>query len=175
MLDVVRYPQRFAPDEWPAGAVLAGEGAQHWSDRACGLACLRMVFDHFGLPVPSQWELLVEALELDAYTPRGWKHQGLADLAVRRGLVAVPLAIGGVDELHALLRGGGPVIVSVTHELPVDGRRGGHLVVVAGVRIPEHEVVFRDPSRWGGENSVVPAERFVQSFSGRGIAFSRAT
>jgi ABC-type bacteriocin/lantibiotic exporter with double-glycine peptidase domain len=174
-LNVPRFPQRFEQGDWPEGTLVEGDGPATWGDRACGLACLRMLTAHFGLPVPSQYDLLRQALEINAYSPRGILHQGLADLAARHGLSAAPVAIDTAAQLRRLLTTCGPVVVSITHQLPDDGRRGGHLVVVSGLHeTPEPAVTFRDPSRWGATHSQVPLERFFSSFTGRGICFASA-
>ncbi|WP_159029328.1 C39 family peptidase [Streptomyces viridochromogenes] len=167
------FPQRFEPPDWPTGALCEGAGPEIWGDRACGLACLRMITSYFGLAVPSQYDLVRQAVDSGAYTSRGILHQGLADLAGRHGVSAAPVALDTAEEMRRLLTTCGPVVVSVTHQFPEDGRRGGHLVVVTGVhRTPEPAVTFRDPSRWGHTHSEVPVRRFFSSFTGRAIVFA---
>ena len=172
-LSVPRYPQRFESGEWPEGALCAGEDSNYWGDRACGLACLRMIISYYRMQVPSQYELLVKGLERKAYSSKGWIHRGLAELGESYGLRAAPIVIENVNELECVLKTIGPVIASVTHNFPEDGRRGGHLVVVCGRhKDPESTVSFRDPSRWGASHSIVSEKRFFSSFTGRGIYFS---
>lgn len=175
-LNVPRYPQRFETGDWPAGVIIDGEGPDYWSDRACGLACLRMIIAHFGKPVPSQYELLIQGLEQRAYSPQGWIHQGLAQLGERYGINASLVTVENGDQLQSILETMGPIIASVTLTFPEDGRRGGHLVVICGRhKQPEPSVSFRDPSGWGASNSIVSEKRFFRSFSGRGICFSKKT
>ncbi|MFE7272978.1 C39 family peptidase [Streptomyces sp. NPDC057623] len=172
-LSVPRFPQRFEPLDWPTGTLCEGAGPEVWGDRACGPACLRMITSYFGLAVPSQYDLVRQAVDSGAYTSRGILHQGLADLARRHGVSAAPVALDTEDDLRHLLTTCGPVVVSVTHQFPEDGRRGGHLVVVSGVhRTPEPTVTFRDPSRWGHTHSEVSVRRFLGSFTGRAIGFA---
>ncbi|MBO8171260.1 MAG: C39 family peptidase [Bacillaceae bacterium] len=172
-LHVPRFSQRFESNEWPNGSLCEGEGPEFWGDRCCGLACLRMIMAYYKKHVPSQYELLVEALNINAYCSKGWIHRGLAELGKRYGLKGHPIAIQNGDHLQQLLETTGPIIASVTHKFPEDGRRGGHLVVVCG-RHNENTLTisFRDPSRWGQNHSCVSEKRFFSSFSGRGICFS---
>lgn len=172
-LNVPRYPQRFGPAEWPTGTLCEGEGPDAWGNRACGLACLRMIAAYFGRAVPSQYDLLHRAVARGAYTDRGILHQGLADLATHLGLGAVPVVLETADQLRHLLTSCGPVVVSISHQFPENGQRGGHLVVVSGVhQNPQSAVTFRDPSRWGSTHSEVSLRRFFSSFTGRAISFA---
>jgi ABC-type bacteriocin/lantibiotic exporter with double-glycine peptidase domain len=174
-LDVPRFPQQFGEGDWPAGTTVRGHGARHWGGRACGVACLRMLLAYYGLPVPSLFDLLVEAVERDAYTPRGWLHSGLVDLARRHGMRAAARPVA-VSEFAGLLRASGPLIVSVGHRFPVDGSRGGHLVVVNGQRraAGETRLDVRDPAPFGARRRSVPLARLAASYSGRGIVFCGA-
>lgn len=170
-LEVQRFAQRFGETDWPADLVVDGKGSDYWSDRACGLACLRMVFAHFRRPVPTQLELLKQCLAAGAYTPHGWSHAGLAQVATQHGVFAQARAMS-VAEMPTLLRSAGPLVVSVTHRFPLDGRRGGHLVVVKGRRSrPQPVIEFCDPSRWGAQHDHVPETRFSASYAGRGVVF----
>jgi hypothetical protein len=115
-------------------------------------------------------ELLHVGRERGAYCDRGWLHAGLAELLASRGVWAMAGQVETVDDLAPILRAGCPVIASITLHFPMDGSQGGHLVLVTGVTCESDRVVsvhFNDPSRWGTENSVVPAERFAASFTGR--------
>lgn len=170
-----RYSQRFDRREWEEGAPDAPEGPDHWSDRACGIACLQMVLDHFHLPVPPMTHLLDQGLQMGAYSPRGWIHAGLAELGRCHGLDSEAATVPDLDALEALLRSGRPVIASVSLRLPLDGRRGGHLIVVCGrPASPRPSVTFRDPSGWGAGISEVADERFRASFTGRVIWAARS-
>jgi hypothetical protein len=107
---------------------------------------------------------------VDAYGPRGWVHAGLAGLLDQHGVASAPMPLSYPDELASVVLGGTPVIASVSDEFPVDGRRGGHLVVVTGVAVASGRistVLFNDPSEWGDSHSRVPGDRFAASFSGR--------
>ncbi|GHH82955.1 hypothetical protein GCM10018793_43840 [Streptomyces sulfonofaciens] len=168
-----RYAQHFTAEErsdsgftWPAG------GPEAWGEKCCGLACLRMILDHYGLPVPSQRQLLRQGLEQGAYSPSGWRHQGLVDIAAGHGLSGAAAPFGSPTQLQSFARAGVPCIVSCTFRFPEDGRKGGHLVVFRGevVKDGERYAAFADPSRWGAHHAELPAERFWASWPGRAVA-----
>lgn len=167
-----RYSQHFhlldepMPACWPDTVVL-----DDWSDRCCGLACLRTVLHHHGLPVPTQAELLRRALDIDAFSPAGMIHARLVEVAAALGLAGRAVPVDDLAALFTLGSAGFPSITSITHELPTDGRRGGHLVVAdRWDSRPEH-VRFVDPSRWGRAHDRVHLVRFAASSTGRAIVF----
>jgi ABC-type bacteriocin/lantibiotic exporter with double-glycine peptidase domain len=175
LLDIPWMGQRFDPQRWAADGFEGPEDSLLWSDRACGIACLRMILAYYGLPVPDTAEMLRLGLDIGAYCDRGWVHRGLVELGRHYGLSgkAEPADLGLLARAVAC---GMPPIVSVTHKLPTDGRKGGHLVVFAGVSVDgTHNrppvVHLRDPSRWGRQNDRVQVPRFLSSFSGRAVLF----
>jgi len=174
-LNMPRFGQHFEKGEWPETALVEGKGANYWGESVCGLACLRMIMGHYQIPVVSAYDLLIEGIQLNAYCEQGWIHLGLANIALKFDLNAKPMAIKDGDELEMLLTKFGPVIVSVTGQLPEDGRKGGHLIVACGRHKENGEfmITFRDPSKWGKSNSIVTEKRFLASFTGRGIVFRK--
>jgi ABC-type bacteriocin/lantibiotic exporter with double-glycine peptidase domain len=172
-LRVRRYPQHFTEEErsdldfaWPVG------GPEEWGDKCCGLACLRMLCDYYRLPVPHQRELLHEGLSSQAYTPRGWTHQGLVQLAGRHGMTGLAEGLEDNEPLLRLAAEGAPSIISCTWRFPQDGRKGGHLVVFTGEfrQAGARHAGFADPSRWGAHHSSLPSSRFWASWTGRVIS-----
>lgn len=170
VLPVPRYPQLLDRSRWRQHGFESAEESDVWSDRACGVACVAMVLE-FATAVPaSVVDLLHEGRDQGAYCDRGWLHAGLAELLVRRGVPATAEQVESVDDLATIVRVGCPVIASVTLQFPLDGSKGGHLVLVTGVTCEADRVAsvhFNDPGRWGADNNVVPAERFAASFTGR--------
>lgn len=173
-LVVPRFSQAFTGRDWPAGVRLRGQGPEYWSGRTCGVACLRMVLAHFRRPVPSLFTLLAAGLAADVYTDRGWLHAGLAGLARRRGLAACALPLA-VHEIGEVLKTFGPVVLSVGHRFPTDGRRGGHLVTVAGRFAASGRIHLdiRDPAPSGAAVPILPVERVAASYAGRALVFAR--
>jgi len=165
--------QRIDPAEWAAHGGEALGGVDEWSDRACGMAALRMILLAYGADAPVLTELVAAGVRDGALAGRGWVHAGIAAMAARHGVAAeaVPAEAG---DLPALLEAA-PVIVSVTWGFPEDGRRGGHLVVARGTAAAADgstDVLIRDPSTWGQDHDRVPLERLAASYTGRCIAFT---
>ena len=172
--DVPMCPQRIDPREWQdyGGAELGD--IDEWSDRACGMAALRMILLARDIPAPSLTRLLLLGTACGALTGRGWLHAGIADVAASLGLPGRAEAIAPAD-LPACIKDG-PLIASVTFQFPDDGRRGGHLVVLRGYEQARADplILFRDPSRWGQEHDRVPLSRLAHSYAGRCITFTPA-
>jgi hypothetical protein len=170
--DLPMCRQRIDPAEWAEHGGTALGDVREWSDRACGMASLRMILIGYGLPVRTLTEMVVQGVASGAYaTGRGWLHAGLADTATGLGLAAQAEAVDA-PALPARLDDA-PLIASVSHQFPDDGSRGGHLVVLHGYELGRHDpmILFRDPSRWGQDNHQVRLSRLACSFSGRCITF----
>jgi hypothetical protein len=114
----------------------------------------------------------------DKPVEKGWKHLALAQLAIERGCWAELAADLTLDTLPQIIQAGRVLIASVSAELGEDGpltRRSGHLVVVWGVRLDGYDVthvIIHNPSGRVAAlqaGAFIPAERFTQGFSGRGI------
>jgi hypothetical protein len=169
--------QRIDPDEWAAcgGTVALGDRAE-WSDRACGMASLRMILLAYLGDAPPLTELVITGVREGALTDRGWLHAGIARLATSFGIPAVAEAVPA-DELPTRLKDA-PLIISVTEQFPDDGRKGGHLVVARGTTDSAGngpDILFRDPSAWGQDHDRVPLARLSASYSGRCITFAPLT
>jgi hypothetical protein len=165
--------QRIDPAEWDAhGGTTLGDCAE-WSDRACGMAALRMILLAFLGDAPPLTELVKTGVRDGALTDRGWLHAGIARLAGRFGIPSAAEAVTA-GELPARLSDA-PLIISVTEKFPEDGRKGGHLVVArgtAGSARPGPDILIRDPSAWGQEHDRVPLARLSASYTGRCITFA---
>ncbi|MGH3189163.1 MAG: hypothetical protein ACRDPY_21810 [Streptosporangiaceae bacterium] len=168
--------QRIDPGEWDAhGGAALGDCAE-WSDRACGMAALRMILLAYRRPAPSLTELVQLGVREGALTDRGWLHAGIASLAEGFEIPARAQAVAAPD-LPAQLTAA-PLIVSVTEKFPDDGRKGGHLVVARGYQDTQSgdpDIMFRDPSGWGQTCDRVPLSRLAASYAGRCITFAPLT
>jgi hypothetical protein len=169
--DVPMCRQRIKSQEWSAhGGDDLGEIAA-WSDRACGMAALRMMLLAHHRPAPPLTELLKLGISQGALSERGWLHAEIARLATSLGVAGQAQAVLAAD-LPACLDDG-PLIASVTCGFPDDGRRGGHLVVLRGYERHQADpaILFRDPSAWGQANDRVKLSRLARSYTGRCITF----
>lgn len=165
--------QRIDPAEWDAhGGAALGDHAE-WSDRACGMAALRMILLAYLGEAPPLTELVKTGVRDGALTGRGWLHAGIARLAAGFGIPAAAEAVTA-DELPARLAAA-PLIISVTEKFPEDGRKGGHLVVARGTARSAQggpDILIRDPSAWGQDHDRVPLARLSASYAGRCITFA---
>jgi hypothetical protein len=163
--------QRVDPAEWETHGGWALGDRVEWSDRACGMAALRMILLAYGREAPTVTELLHLGVKREALSERGWLHAGIADMAASFGIPgrAEPIAAG---DLPAALDTA-PLIISVTECFPDDGRKGGHLVVARGYGDgTDPDILFRDPSAWGQAHDRVPLSRLAASYTGRAITFA---
>jgi hypothetical protein len=164
--------QRIDPGEWQAhGGDHLGDRAE-WSDRACGMAALRMILLTYLGDAPPLTELIRQAVADGALTSRGWLHAGIARIAAGYGIPADAETIPAQD--LPLRIADAPVIVSVADQLPEDGRQGGHLIVAHGCTggSADPDILIRDPSSWGQDHDRVRLKRLAASYSGRAITFA---
>ncbi|MDQ0605810.1 ABC-type bacteriocin/lantibiotic exporter with double-glycine peptidase domain [Streptomyces canus] len=169
--DVPLCRQLIDPAEWDLhGGWALGDRIQ-WSNRACGLASLRMTLLAYGREAPTVTELLKLAVKHEVLTPRGALHAGIASLATDLGVPSTAEPVP-VEDLTARLDHA-PLIVSVTEQFPDDGRVGGHLVILRGYDDGlDPTIHFRDPSAWGQTHDRVPLSRVSASYTGRAITFA---
>ncbi|MFF8283322.1 C39 family peptidase [Streptomyces albus] len=169
--DVPMCRQLIDTAEWDLYGGWALGDRLEWSNRACGMAALRMILLAYGAEAPTVTELLKLAVKHEVFTPRGARHAGIAEMAASFGVPgrAEPVAAG--DLVRRL--DDAPLIISVTEKLPTDGRTGGHLVVARGYEASDDpSILIRDPSSWGQTHDRVPLSRLARSYSGRAISFS---
>lgn len=179
----------------PAWAVSGAETPAeyaYWTERACGVACVKMCVEALGGPQRplvawaragvSAGGYLSELRPDGSRNERGWLHSALAGLIAGAGYSAAPRA-AELAEFPGLLRANTLLIASVSYQiganLPVT-KRGGHLVVVSGAHLRASQlealIVYNPSGRTQTlrEAAVVPAERFAAGYSGRIITVSPA-
>lgn len=166
--------------QWRAtGASSAAEYA-YWAPRSCGPTCLQMALDHFGLPVPSQMEILRGCVEYGAFLPRpdggvvGLVYEGFVRyVEARHNLVAESRPGLTLETVREELRVGNLVMASVDKEIRALGRAlprpGGHLVLV--VAEDERGIHFSNPSghTQHSREACLDAMTFESFFAGRGV------
>ena len=156
-----------------------------WKEKACGVCATKMMMA-FAVPACidiSVMTLIHEALEIDGYIPNiGWKHAALVQLAERHGVALTfqknffrtPVEKKkGVRIVQQHIRQHKPVIVSVHYGF--DPNRGGHLVIVHGMRSEGRSVsgyYIQDPyPTQRGNNYFVSEEEFLNGWRGGMILF----
>lgn len=178
---------------WAESGAATPEEYAYWTDRACGVACLKMGMEALNGPLRPLVEWARMGLERGGYLVRydengaahevGWVHSKLAEMAIEAGLQAEARA-AALNELAGFLKQGLLVIASESYEagdarLPIT-RKGGHLMVVTGVECGADEAptafFVHNPSGRRAEwqaDARLPAERFADGYSGRVILLWR--
>lgn len=174
-----------------SGAQTPAEYA-YWTQRACGVACLKMCVDALGGAERSLVEWANAGLAIRGYLVNtapdgqiqeiGWRHAALAELCHAEGFSAEVLP-AALHEIAAHLRCGRLVIASVSYELGTLGavtKKGGHLVVVTGAKLDDSgaltHLTINNPSGRHAHlrtGAVIPVERFEAAYTGRIITVWR--
>ncbi|MGV3345190.1 hypothetical protein ACGVWS_05380 [Enterobacteriaceae bacterium LUAb1] len=146
---------------------------EFWSDRACGLACASSAIEFLTGRVIHQMTLFNECVRIGGYSAHGWKHNELAQVISKYGVNAVAKKIE-LDECCNIISQGGIIIASVSHQLPDNGLKGGHLILLHDQELIDHVTIFSfmDPSAWGRINNKASLERISKSFSNKGIVLT---
>lgn len=172
---------------WAESGAKDPEEYAYWTDRACGIACVKMVVEAFGGPVRPLITWAQAGIEMGGYltekhtdgslAERGWLHTALATLITREGFYAEPRSLDMV-EFPDFLQRGYLLIASVSYQIgtvyPVT-RRGGHLVVVSGAEMTDNHleaIYVQNPSGRTAElrsNAHIPFDRFASGYTGRVI------
>ncbi|MQA25077.1 MAG: hypothetical protein GEU94_06325 [Micromonosporaceae bacterium] len=159
--DIVTGATRAADDpRWAHSGATTSEEYEWWAGRLCGVACLRMVLDHWRGVAPPSVRLAQECLDAGAYVKRDGGLDGLlyapfAEYARHRwGLAAECRPDLPATEIPRQIADGRLVMLSVHRSIrtldPAPPRRGGHLVLAVGAT-PD-AVVIHNPSGLPGRS-----------------------
>ncbi len=173
---------------WAESGAETREEYTYWTERACGVACVKMVVEAFSgarRPLVS-WAragvalggYLNEQRPDGASAERGWLHYALAKLIINEGFFAEPCPVELID-FPKLLDAGYLLIASTSYqigtELPVT-KRGGHLVVVSGADLDDNgqvsALIVHNPSGRSEKlraSACIPLDRFAAGYTGRVI------
>ncbi|MCY0939507.1 C39 family peptidase [Streptomyces sp. H34-S4] len=165
---------------WQRSGADSVEEYAFWSWRICGMACLRMALDHWGLKSAGLVTLAREFLEAGAYVRREDGVDGLIyapfarHAAKRWGIEAEVRTELTEDDLPGLLQDGALVILSVHPSIrdlsSTPPGRGGHLVLAVGCS-PTH-LQIHNPSGLPGVSqrfTDVPWSVLPRFFARRGV------
>lgn len=160
-------------DSYPNAPKPLIELIEFWSVRSCGLACASSAIEFLTGERLSIQSLFNETVSSGGYSPAGWRHDQLAQTIEKHGIKAIVSKMT-IESIKNHLLNRKLVIASVTHKFPIDGRKGGHLILLYKIRkISQVDYFcFMDPSGWGEFNHIVPVEIFSHSFSFKGIVLS---
>jgi hypothetical protein len=165
---------------WAASGARTPAEYGFWASRVCGLACLRMVLDSRGMPVPPVIRLVEQALAWNAYVQDGDRVEGLiykpfADwVGHDYGITTAVVPDLTLDQVCASASPAAPVIASVHSSIRWPDRKppqtGGHLVLVTGAA--GGLLRLHNPSGLPGasqRDARIPVADFARFFAGRGL------
>lgn len=180
--EIIAGTRRAADDpNWQKSGADSPQEYAYWSWRLCGMACLRMVLDHWRGIAPAPVQLAQECLEAGAYVRHedgrldGLSYAPFAAYArARWGLFAESRPELPVEDISRQLGEGRLVMLSVHPSIraldPAPPHRGGHLVLAVASG-PEHVFVhnpsgFPDGSQRDARVAWADLGRF---YAGRGV------
>lgn len=135
-----------------------------WQNRACGVACLKMLLGAREVETPSLDEMIKDGVALGAYSENGWLHDGLIALGAKYGgdlyrkefrrkdadkETADALNKEGIDTIIRELEAGRPVVVSAIKDFEIKNKF--HMVLIVGAEIEEGIVkgfYYHDPDSY---------------------------
>lgn len=156
---------------------------KEWQQRACGVACLKMLLESNGIKTPSIDEMIKNGVVLGAYSENGWLHDGLVSLGEKYGAKLYrkefrkkdadtdtldKLNIEGIDMIIGELYECRPVIISAIKNF--ETRNKFHMVLVVGAEIEDGVVkgfYYHDPdshTEAKGEYQFVTFTTFLDSW-----------
>ena len=175
---------------------------EFWQKRACGIVCLKMVLDFYGVRTLEPDDFIKSAVEKNAFRKSGWRHNKLVEIATDFGLKAdrkefkfanpnnlicggststgcehCLLTERGVDYLAGFLTQRRLVIVSVVKKFKYLEKF--HQVVLTGFEVGANERLegfyYNDPDYQNekeGKNLFVPLDIFQKYWRGLAIFIS---
>lgn len=168
---------------WKSFGFATQEEAGYWAERMCGVACMKMLTDRAGHDF-SVADLVREGVLKKGYdtaSDTGWYHQPMADILSGHGISARLLPQASVASVARHVTNGRLFIASVNPQIirfddtVTSKSKGGHLVLVLGVRVENgkvHGFFLHNPSGRTHETrqeAYVPLKTFKQAFGNRGI------
>jgi len=145
---------------------------EYWIPRACGICCMKMVFEYFGKDAPSVLDMAKLSEKEGGYGKSGLFHDYIVVSAKKLGLIShreEKMEEGtGIEKILSELKNKKPVIISAVKEIL--GQTKFHMVVLTGFEEEDGELsgfYFHDPeavSRERGSYVFVPLGDFKKSW-----------
>jgi len=166
------------------------EDYAYWSHNLCGIACLLMVIKAL-IPKSSikVSELVQLALSRNAYDlplelSKGWKYQGLIDVANEFSIKGIVYPTLTIETIIKNVTTNKYTIVSVNPQKirldeTTDAAKGGHLVLLFGAELSKNEcssVYIHNPNGraiQSQEKVKISISTFNDAFAGRGFSLFR--
>lgn len=156
---------------------------EFWAKNICGMACLKMILEYCNIKSDPLIDLAKDCAEYGGYKVHTEEIDGLFYLPFtnyikeRFDLDALTVSPLNTNEITNELLKGNLYIVSVhcqirNPDIMYSGKKGGHLVLVSGVDIPNNCFYINNPS---GDNITTQKDfkiqipLFEKYFAGRGI------
>lgn len=159
-------------------------GDEYWKNRACGMACVKMVLDFYKENAAvkhrvfdSLDELIKQGVAKNGYCEHGWVHNVLVEIMKERGLEVFRKEYKSADydeqkkiieqaikETINFLRKKRPVIISAVRNF--SDEKKFHMVILTGFQANKNGVsgfYYNDPdafNRKDGRNKFVPIDTF---------------
>lgn len=183
--DIINGTLRAADDPlWQKSGAASRDDYEYWSWRVCGMACLRMVLDHWRGTAPGTVDLAQECLEAGAYVRHadgrldGLIYAPFADYVRSRWALDAEVHPSlPVAEVQHQLADGRLLMLSVHPSIrlldPEPPHKGGHLVLAVAANAAN--VYLHNPSGFPDRSqrgAIVPWPDLERFYAGRGVALA---
>jgi len=131
---------------------------ESWRSRACGILCLKMAMDFYGKDKKDIIEMIKLGVDKEGYSPSGWKHDVLVDIAKEFGFSAFRKEYRdreeeGIKDILDFLKKGCPVMVSAVKNFSEKDKF--HMVLLTGFEGEGDEIkgfYYHDPDSLNGDD-----------------------
>lgn len=176
--EIIFFSQRIEEDDFKKEGFETLEEALFWQERGCGIASLRMIIASLNSNVnlPNYKTLINQGIEINAYCPQGWIHNGLLNLAKRYMIDGRCYRNKSSLDVASALKNGELCICSVSVCFD-QNKKGGHLIVINGFKEKNNKIIgfyVNHPSsveKYNFKNKFIAIDMFENSFSGNFISF----
>ncbi|MBU4224143.1 C39 family peptidase, partial [Patescibacteria group bacterium] len=143
-------------------------GDEYWKNRACGMACVKMVLDYYKKDSESLDDLIKEGIEKVGYCEYGWVHDVLVEMMKERGLEVFRKEYKSADydeqkkiieqaikETINFLKKKRPVIISAVRNF--SDEKKFHMVILTGFHANKNRVsgfYYHDPDSFSIEEGM---------------------
>jgi len=155
MIPIIMIPTM--PYQVPLYSQISDISSVEWKQKGCGVTDIAMIVNFYKPNTTSVQKVLEEAIAGGAYQKNvGWKHDGLAALAKKHGLIGKIYDLSNLDKETAFdqfkdIIKEGPAIASI-HRGFDPKSSFGHLIVITG--FDDDLVYYNDPGKHDGIRKV---------------------